>query len=410
MDLVIRNGISDSTGEPIEVGIEGGVITAVSNTPLPSAKQEIDAAGMMISPAFIESHFHLENAYLWDGLINQSGTLHEAIEIYARVKHDLTVDDIVKRAGQVVHTAVANGTLWLRSHVDIDHIAKLSILRGVAAAREAYRDLIDIQLVAFPQLGLARNPEAVDMMWQAMENGCDLVGGMPHGERDMDDAARQIEIAFEIAQKYDADVDMHIDETDDPYWHSMELLAEKTIETGWHGRVTAGHCCAMSAWDDKMAARIIEKVRQANIHVITNAPINLMLEGRGHSHPKPRGIARVKELMEAGVNVACGQDDVQNMFYPYGKMDPLETALITAHAAHMGAPGEIQAAFDMPRYNAARLWKVENYGIRVGAAANLVVLDAKSSVEALRRQPDRRYVIRQGKILVETETAVRWHN
>ena len=360
--------------------------------------KEIDAGGGLVSPAFIESHFHLENAYLWDGMINQSGTLHEAIELYAQIKHDLTVDDMVARAGRVIRTAVANGTLWLRSHVDIDHIAKLSILEGVTAAREVYQDIIDIQLVAFPQLGLAQNPEAVDMMWQAMENGCDLVGGMPHGEQNMADAARQIEIAFEIAQKYDADVDMHIDETDDPYWHSLELLAEKTIETGWHGRVTAGHCCAMSAWDDKMAARIIDKVRQAN-----------MLEGRGHSHPKPRGIARVKELLEAGVNVACGQDDVQNMFYPYGKMDPLEVALISAHAAHMGAPEEIQAAFDMPRYNAAKLWKIEDYGIRVGAPANLIVLDAKSSVEALRRQPDRRYVIRQGKILVETETAVTWH-
>ena len=238
MDLVIRNGRSDH-GQPIEVGIEAGVITAVSaHNTLPIATQEIDAQGGMISPAFIESHFHLENALLWDGLINQSGTLEEAIEIYARVKHDLTVADIVERAGIVVKTAVANGTLWLRSHVDIDHIAKLSILRGVAAAREAYRDLIDIQLIAFPQLGLAQNPEAVEMMWQAMENGCDLVGGMPHGEKTMHDAARHIDIAFEIAQKYNVDIDMHIDETDDPYWHSLELLADKTIETGWQGRVT----------------------------------------------------------------------------------------------------------------------------------------------------------------------------
>ncbi len=409
MDLVIRNGLSDQTNEPIEVGILDGLIAAVDSSGLPPGAIEIDAGGGLVSPAFIESHFHLENAYLWDGMINQSGTLHEAIELYAQIKHDLTIEDMVARAGRVIRTAVANGTLWLRSHVDIDHIAKLSILAGGAAAREAYRDLIDIQLVAFPQLGLARNPEAVDMMWQAMENGCDLVGGMPHGERDMADAARQIEIAFEIAQKYDADVDMHIDETDDPYWHSLELLAEKTIEMGWHGRVTAGHCCAMSAWDDKMAERIIEKVRQADIHVVTNAPINLMLEGRGHHHPKPRGIARVKELLNAGVNVACGQDDVQNMFYPYGKMDPLEVALITAHAAHMGAPDEIQAAFDMPRYNAAKLWEIENYGIQVGATANLIVLDAKSNVEALRCQPDRRFVIRQGKVLVETETAVKWH-
>ena len=409
MDLVIRNGRSDQDGQPLEVGIRDGVITALASGGLPSGSLEIDAEGGMISPAFIESHFHLENAYLWDGMLNQSGTLQEAIDIYAQVKHDLTVDDMVERAGRVIRTAVANGTLFLRSHVDIDHIAKLSILKGVAAAREAYRNLIDIQLVAFPQLGLARNPEAVDMMWAAMENGCDLVGGMPHGERDMDDAAKQIEIAFEIAQAYDAGVDMHIDETDNPYWQSLELLADKTIETGWHGRVTAGHCCAMSAWDDATAERIINKVKQANIHIVTNAPINLMLEARKHNHPKPRGIARVKELLAAGVNVACGQDDIQNMFYAYGRMDTLEVALITAHAAHMSAPTEIQAAFDMSRYNAARLWKLENYGVHVGAAANLVVLDAESAVSALRRQPDRRFVIRNGRVVSETRTHIKWH-
>ena len=409
MDLVIRNGRSDQDGQPLEVGIRDGVITALASGGLPSGSLEIDAEGGMISPAFIESHFHLENAYLWDGMLNQSGTLQEAIDIYAQVKHDLTVDDMVERAGRVIRTAVANGTLFLRSHVDIDHIAKLSILKGVAAAREAYRNLIDIQLVAFPQLGLARNPEAVDMMWAAMENGCDLVGGMPHGERDMDDAAKQIEIAFEIAQAYDAGVDMHIDETDNPYWQSLELLADKTIETGWHGRVTAGHCCAMSAWDDATAERIINKVKQANIHIVTNAPINLMLEARKHNHPKPRGIARVKELLAAGVNVACGQDDIQNMFYAYGRMDTLEIALITAHAAHMSAPAEIQAAFDMSRYNAARLWKLENYGVHVGAAANLVVLDAESAVSALRRQPDRRFVIRNGRVVSETRTHIKWH-
>ena len=409
MDLVIRNGLSDTTGETIEVGIKNGLIEAVSSTPLPPGAREIDAEGGMISPAFFEAHFHLENAYLWDGLINQSGTLLEAIEIYAEVKHDLTTADIVQRAGRVIQAAVANGTLWLRSHVDIDHIAKLTILNGVAAAREQFRDLIDIQLVAFPQLGMARNPEAVDMMWQALENGCDLVGGMPHGEKNMADAARHIELAFEMAEKFDVDIDMHIDETDDPYWHSLELLAEKTIESGWQGRVTAGHCCSMSAWDDAMAARIIEKVKQADIHVVTNAPINLMLEGRNHHHPKPRGIARVVELLQAGVNVVCGQDDVQNMFYPYGQMDPLEVAMITAHAAHMGAPEEIQAAFDMPRYHAARLWPLEKYGVKVGAEANLVVLDAKSPVEALRRRPVRRYVLRKGIIVVESQTQTTWH-
>jgi cytosine deaminase len=408
-DLVIRNAVSDKTGEPVEIGITAGVITAIAQEGLPAGAKEIDAAGGMVSPAFLESHFHLENALLWDGLLNQSGTLHEAIELYAAVKTQLSVEDIVERSGQALRAAVGHGTLWLRSHVDIDHIAGLNILKGVMAARERFGHLATIQLVAFPQLGLARNPVAVEMMWQAMESGCDLVGGMPHGERDMDDAARHIDIAFEIARHYDVDVDMHVDETDDPYWHSLELLAEKTIETGWQGRVAAGHCCAMSAWDDVLANRVIEKVTQADIQVITNAPINLMLEGRGHGYPKPRGIARVKQLLEAGVNVVCGQDDLQNMFYSYGKMDPLEVALITAHAAHLSAPHEIQAAFDMPRYNAARLWRLDNYGVDVGAEANLVVIDARSAVEALRRQPDRRFVIKKGQLLSETRTQTLWH-
>lgn len=409
MDIVIRNGLSDEDGQPIEVGIRDGVIVAVAREGLGAAAITLDAQGGLISPAFFESHFHLENAFLWDGLINQSGTLHEAIEIYAKVKHELTTEDIVARSGRVIKSAITNGILWLRSHVDIDHIAKLSILNGVVAARDHYQDMIDIQLVAFPQLGMARNPEAVDMMWQAMENGCDIVGGMPHGEQTMDDAAKQIEIAFKMAQHHDCDIDMHIDETDNPYWQSLELLADMTIATGWQGRVTAGHCCAMSAWDEATAVRIIDKVKQANIHVITNAPINMLLEGRGHNHPKPRGIARVKELLEAGVNVVCGQDDVQNMFYPYGKMDPLEVAMITAHAAHMAAPHEIQSAFDMPRYNAAKLWHKDDYGIRVGAEANLVVIDAVSAVEALRRQPDRRYVIRKGQLVSETRRKTTWH-
>jgi cytosine deaminase len=244
----------------------------------------------------------------------------------------------------------------------------------------------------------------VSRKWAAMEAGANLVGGMPHGERTMDDAARQIEIAFEIARHYDVDIDMHIDETDDPYWHSLEVLADQTISNGYQGRVTAGHCCAMAAWDDTMAARIIDKVKTADVHVVTNAPINLHLEGRHDSQPVRRGIRRVKELIEAGVNVACGQDDLQNMFYPYGRMDPLEVALITAHAAHLASPQEIRAAFDMPRYHAARMLHLEHYGVTVGAPADLVILDAASPVEALRRQPPRRYVIRAGQILAETRT------
>lgn len=232
---------------------------------------------------------------------------------------------------------------------------------------------------------------------------------MLHAERDMDAAARHIEIAFEIAKVHDADINMHVDETDDPYWHSLELLAEQTIENGWQGRVTAGHCCTMSAWNDALAERVIAKVAQAEMNVVTMAPINLMLEERGASHPKRRGITRVQELLEAGVNVSCGQDDLQNMFDSFGNMDPLEVALITAHAAHLSSPTEIQAAFDMLRYNAAKNFRLKNYGVQLGVQANLVVLDANSTVDALRRRGDRRYVIRKGQVVPETRTNLCWN-
>ncbi len=409
MDLLIRNAKLDSTGEPIEVGIAAGLITAIEGEGLPPLEQEIDAEGGIISPALIEPHFHLENALLWDGALNHSGTLKEAIEVYGKIKHEMPIEDIVERASAALRAAIANGVQWFRSHVDVDRTGQLRLLEGNVAVREKFKDLIDIQLIAFPQMGMARDQEVIELMWRAMEQGADVVGGMPHAESDMDTAARHIEIAFEIAKAYDTDIDMHIDETDDPYWHSLELLAEQTIENGWQGRVTAGHCCAMSAWNDALAERVIEKVARAKINVITMAPINLMLEGRGDSHPKRRGIARVRELLDAGVNVSCGQDDLQNMFYSFGNMDPLEVALITAHAAHLSSPTEIQAAFDMPRYNAAKNFRLINYGVQLGAEANLVVLDAVSAVDALRRRGDRRYVIRKGQVLTDTRTNVRWH-
>ena len=360
MDLTIHNALHDKTLKPVHLGINQGKIDKLSEEPITPGVNSIDAQGAMVSPALIEPHFHIENALVWDeDNLNKSGTLREAIDIYADVKMKFTDEDIVARATRTIHEALKHGTIWMRNHVDIDQYAKLDLLRGVAAAREKFKDVFDLQIIAFPQHGLARNPESVDLMWQAMESGAQLVGGIPHHEKDMDDGAKQIEIAFEIAKAKDVNIDMHIDETDNPYWQSLELLAEKTIEEGYQGRVTAGHCTSMAGWDKKTLTRIIEKVKEADITVVTNAPINLLLQGRGDETPVRRGIARVTELLEAGVNVCCGQDDLLNMFYPFGQMDPIEVANITAHAGHLTSPDQIEAVFDMPRYYAAR-----NIGLR----------------------------------------------
>ena len=358
----------------------------------------------MISPALIEPHFHIENSLVWNpDNLNQSGTLREAIDIYAEVKVNLTPEDIMLRATETIHEAISHGTLWMRNHVDIDQYAKLDLLHAVFAVREKFKEVFDLQLIAFPQHGLARNPESVDLMWQAMENGAVLVGGIPHHEKNMEDGARQIEIVFEIAKAKGVNIDMHIDETDDPYWRSLELLADKTIEEGFQGRVTAGHCTSMAAWDQATLNRVIDKVKAADITVVSNTPINLLLQGRLDEIPVRRGIARIAELIEAGVNVCCGQDDLMNMFYPFGQMDPMEVANIAAHAGHLTSPDQIQVAFDMPRYNAARNIGLEDYGIHEGADANLILLNATSAVDALRRKPERLYVIRQGEILVQNE-------
>src|SRR4030066_1140883 len=201
MDITIHNALHDKTLESINLGIENGKITRVSNQEIPPGDKAIDAKGAMISPALIEPHFHIENALLWEtDILNKSGTLREAIDIYAKVKVTLDTENIVRRASLTLREAIAHGTLWMRNHVDIDQYAKLSLLRSVVAAREKFKNVFDLQIIAFPQHGLARNPESVDLMWQAMENGAQLVGGIPHHEKNMEEAARQNEIAFEIAK------------------------------------------------------------------------------------------------------------------------------------------------------------------------------------------------------------------
>ena len=402
MDLTIHNALHDKSLKIVNLGIQGGKVVKVSDIEISPGDRSIDAGGAMVSPALIEPHFHIENALLWDtNNLNNSGTLLEAIDIYADVKVKLTDEDILQRAILTIHEALKHGTLWMRNHVDIDQYAKLDLLRGVVKVRKKFKGIFDLQIIAFPQHGLAKNPESVDLMWQAMENGAELVGGIPHHEKNMEDGAKQIEIVFEIAKKHNVNIDMHIDETDDPYWVSLELLADKTIEEGYQGRVTAGHCTSMAAWDKKTLARVIDKVKKAEISVVSNTPINLLLQGRLDEIPVRRGIARIKELIEAGVNVCCGQDDLMNMFYPFGQMDPLEVANIAAHAGHLTSPGEIQVVFDMPRYNAAKNIGLENYGVYEGADANLILLKAESAVDALRRKPERLFVIREGVILVQ---------
>ncbi len=333
---------------------------------------------------------------------NRSGTLAEAIEINAEIKRARTHEDVFSKACRALGLALQNGTGWIRSHVDVDPVSEVRLLAPVVAARDAFRGLVDVQIVAFPQLGLIDDPAGVRWMREAMRQGADVVGGMPHHEASPAAAARHIELCFEVAEEFDADVDMHVDETDDPASRSLELLAEATIRHGYQGRVTAGHCCALAAYDDAYAARVIERVAEAQINVITNPLVNLYLQGRGDREPRRRGITRVKELLAAGVNVACGMDDVRNIFFPFGRMDMLEVAMFTSVTAHLTAPDEIETAFDMPRGRAARALRLTGYGVAVGAPADMVFLPAADAQEALQLQPAQRKVVRNGRVVADT--------
>jgi cytosine deaminase len=401
-DLLIRNLRPWGETKTIDLAAVGGRFVAPA--PDLAAKRVIDASGRLAVPGFVEPHIHLDKVMInRDVRPNRSGTLAEAIEIIWEKKRRYTVEDIVERAGAVIESAVANGVTHMRTHVDVDTIGGLTPLAGVVAARDKYRDALDIQIVAFPQEGILRDEGTEDLLWQAMEAGADVVGGMPFNEASPDDSARHIAIAFEIAKHFDADIDMHVDETDDPVARTLEMLADQTLANGYGGRVTAGHTCALAAYPDAYARGVIEKVRQAGLHMITNPATNLMLQGRLDAEPRRRGITRVGELLAAGINVAFGQDCVRDTFYPFGRGDPLEVALIAAHAAHLSQPAEIEQVFAMPTVSAAKILGLEDYGLRPGAAADVAILDVPDAAEAIRLQAPRRWVIKRGRVVAETE-------
>lgn len=406
MDVIIRNAQMRHMEGTRDIGISEGKIVEISSKITRQSEQEIDARGCLTVPTFVDAHVHLDKALISEVVRpNISGTLSEAIEIIWEKKRVYTVEDIVERASRVLRWGIGHGTTIFRTNVDVDTIGGLVPLEALLEVKKRFAHLCQIQIVAFPQEGILKDPGTQELLRQAMVKGADVVGGMPYNERTEADSRKHIDVCFQMAKEYGADIDMHIDETDDPSARTLELLAAKTIQEGYQGRVTAVHTCALAAYDDAYAAKVIGLVKEAGLNIITNPATNLMLQGRLDKEPKRRGITRVKELLAAGVNVCYGQDCVKDTFYPtFGQADLLEVGLITAHAAHLSLPQEIETLFDMPTFHAAKLLRLEDYGIQEGNTANLNIIDAPTVQEAFRTQADRRYVIRKGKVIAETRT------
>ena len=402
-DLIIRKARVEGRAALADIAISGGMISHVEDQVDGDCESELDVAGRLVSAAFVQPHIHLDKVGTLPLLgRNVSGTLGEAIDILHRIKRSSSSEEVAARAGVVIRQAVLSGTTRIRTHVDVDTVGGLTPLHGVMQAAREHADLCDIQIVVFPQEGIIRDPGTAELMDLAMRDGGDVVGGMPHWETGEQAAREHIGICMRLAQRYDADIDMHVDETDDPRSRTLDMLIDATAGSGWHRRVTASHCCAMAAWPDEYAGEVIRRAAVAGLNFVTNPATNLLLQGRLDHEPRRRGLPRVKELLSAGLTVGCGQDCVQDGFYPFGAADQLQVALILCHAAQLSIPAEIDAALASIRHAAARVMGVRGYGLDPGCTADLVVLDCDDMHEALRLQANRRWVIRRGAIVAET--------
>ena len=403
-DLIIKGGALPD-GRVVDIGIKGSRITAIDQLASAEAGEVIDATGDLVSPPFVDPHFHMD-ATLSYGLprINTSGTLLEGIGLWGELKQVLTQDDIVDRALKYCDWAASMGLLAIRSHVDTcdDRLLGVEALLDV---RNQVKDYIDLQLVAFPQDGFYRDPTARENTIRALDMGVDVVGGIPHFERTMADGTASVQELCEIAAARGLQVDMHCDETDDPHSRHIETLAYETRRLNLQGRVAGSHLTSMHSMDNYYVSKLLPLIAEAEINAIPNPLINIVIQGRHDSYPKRRGLTRVKEMLALGINVGWGQDCVLDPWYSLGTADMLDVAFMGLHVAQMTSPKEMHTCFDMVTVNNAKTMGLTDYGLHVGAKASLVVLDAGNPIEALRLRSTRLCVIANGLVISKTPRA-----
>ena len=404
MDLIIRNANLPDGRNSIDIGIKDGKISALESSLSAKATEEIDAAGKLASPPFVDAHFHMD-ATLSLGLprLNQSGTLLEGIALWGELKPHLTVEAIKERALRYCDLAVARGLLAIRSHVDICD-PRLLAVDALLEVREEVAPYLDLQLVAFPQDGYLRDPSAPKLMETALDRGVDVVGGIPHFERTMAEGKESVEVLCRIAAERGLRVDMHCDESDDPLSRHIETLTAETVRHGLQGRVTGSHLTSMHSMDNYYVSKLLPLMAEAEMNVIANPLINITLQGRHDTYPKRRGMTRVPELMDAGIKVAFGHDCVMDPWYSLGSADMLEVASMGLHLAQMTGVEQMKACFQAITEVPAAILGLEGYGLEKGCNADLVILQAADPVEALRLKANRLFVIRRGRIISSSAT------
>ena len=413
LDLLIKNAIVIDRPSPVDIACQKGRITLVEPHIQAQAETEIDAEQQLVTAPFVDSHFHMDSTLSYGRpRVNQSGTLLEGIALWSELKPHLTVDDIKQRALTLCGWAVAQGNLAIRSHVDICD-PELTAVHALLDVRETVKAYLDLQLVAFPQDGYFRYAGAVDLLTRALDLGVDVVGGIPHFERTMADGAQSVRELCQIAEARGLMVDMHCDESDDPQSRHIETLVSETQRLGLQGRVTGSHLTSMHSMDNYYAGKLMSLMSESQVHAVANPLINITLQGRSDSYPKRRGMTRVKEMMQLGINVAFGHDCVLDPWYSLGSHDMLEVANMGLHVGQMTGITEMGQAFKAVTSNAAEVLALENYGLEPGCNADMVILQAADPVEALRLRANRLFVIRRGEVIAESapvKTTLRMFN
>lgn len=405
-DLVVRNANLPDGREGVDIAIRDGRVVAVEPAIAGAAHTEIDATGRLVTPPFVDPHFHMD-ATLSLGLprMNTSGTLLEGIALWGELRPTLTKEALIDRALRYCDLAVSQGLLAVRSHIDTSD-PRLVTAEALLEVRDIVAPYLTLQLVAFPQDGYYRAADGVASLSRALDMGLDVVGGIPHFERTMADGAASVEALCRIAADRGLPVDMHCDETDDPLSRHVETLAAQTVRFGLEGRVVGSHLTSMHSMDNYYVSKLIPLMAEAKLHAVANPLINIMLQGRHDSYPKRRGMTRVPELIAAGINVGFGHDCVMDPWYSMGSGDMLEVGHMAIHVAQMGSIADKRKIFDILTYGNARAMGLEGYGLDVGCHADLVILQARDAVEALRLKANRLTVIRRGKIIAETPVRV----
>ena len=410
LDLLIHNATLPDGRTGMSVAVQDGRITDVA-TGLPAnlvqvqALETVDAQGQLLSPPFVDAHFHMD-ATLSYGLprINQSGTLLEGIALWGELKPQLTQDAIVERALRYCDWAVAKGLLSIRSHVDTGD-ARMLAVEALLHVKKQVAPYLDLQLVAFPQDGILRDAKGFDKLKQALALGVDVVGGIPHFERSMDEGAQSVKLLCELAAEQGKMVDMHCDESDDPLSRHIESLAFQTQRLGLQGRVTGSHLTSMHSMDNYYVSKLIPLMAEAQVHVVSNPLVNITLQGRHDTYPKRRGMTRVPELLAAGLTVAFGHDDVMDPWYGLGSADMLEVAHMGVHVAHMTSQAAMRQCFEAITTSPAKIIGLHGYGIAPGCNADMVLLQASNPVEAIRLRATRLKVWRRGKLVAGSPAA-----